>query len=221
MIFFSKRTRGCGVTCKNKAQNDPQMPLSKKLFKVQTTIHKCFLFQFFFKCLYDVQCMSQVHSNSQPASSPNLVHGNGSDHESYCGSWMGGCNPPPPQGSARIVDWRFRIAPPPLPSPFEAAMLQGGRQCTIIRPSSCEKISLHQIGRIKSKPHCTPFAEDDDDRALWRVKAPSTWWYIPLATSTTVLSGLDFCAKCDFCVKGWVRGICMWRILWFWCFLMI
>ena len=28
-------------------------------------------------------------------------------------------------------------------------------------------------------------------------------------------------AKCDFCVKGWVRGICMWRILWFWCFLMI
>ena len=44
---------------------------------------------------------------------------------------------------------------------------------------------------------------------------------IPLATSTTVLSGLDFCAKCDFCVKGWVRGICMWRILWFWCFLMI
>ena len=45
--------------------------------------------------------------------------------------------------------------------------------------------------------------------------------YIPLATSTTVLSGLDFCAKCDFCVKGWVRGICMWRILWFWCFLMI
>ena len=45
--------------------------------------------------------------------------------------------------------------------------------------------------------------------------------HIPLATSTTVLSGLDFCAKCDFCVKGWVRGICMWRILWFWCFLMI
>ena len=44
---------------------------------------------------------------------------------------------------------------------------------------------------------------------------------ISLATSTTVLSGLDFCAKCDFCVKGWVRGICMWRILWFWCFLMI
>ena len=45
--------------------------------------------------------------------------------------------------------------------------------------------------------------------------------YIPLATSTTVLSGLDFCANCDFCVKSWVRGICMWRILWFWCFLMI
>ena len=44
---------------------------------------------------------------------------------------------------------------------------------------------------------------------------------IPLATSTTVLSGLDFCANCDFCVKSWVRGICMWRILWFWCFLMI
>ena len=45
--------------------------------------------------------------------------------------------------------------------------------------------------------------------------------HIPLATSTTVLSGLDFCANCDFCVKSWVRGICMWRILWFWCFLMI
>ena len=44
---------------------------------------------------------------------------------------------------------------------------------------------------------------------------------LPLATSTTVLSGLDFCANCDFCVKSWVRGICMWRILWFWCFLMI
>ena len=44
---------------------------------------------------------------------------------------------------------------------------------------------------------------------------------IPLATSITVLSGLDFCAKCDFCVKGWVRGICMRRILWFRCFLMI
>ena len=39
---------------------------------------------------------------------------------------------------------------------------------------------------------------------------------IPLATSTTVLSGPDFCANCDFCVKSWVRGICMWRILWFW-----
>ena len=44
---------------------------------------------------------------------------------------------------------------------------------------------------------------------------------IPLATSTMVSSGLDFCANCDFCVKSWVRGICMWRILWFWCFLMI
>ena len=57
-----------------------------------------------------------------------------------------------------------------------------------------------------------------------RVSLHIGWYiyiYIPLATSTTVLSGPDFCANCDFCVKSWVRGICMWRILWFWCFLMI
>ena len=30
-----------------------------------------------------------------------------------------------------------------------------------------------------------------------------------------------FVENCDFCVKSWVRGICMWRILWFWCFSMI
>ena len=42
----------------------------------------------------------------------------------------------------------------------------------------------------------------------WRQHASRAVIDIPLATSTTVLSGLDFCAKCDFCVKGWVGGIC-------------
>ena len=70
----------------------------------------------------------------------------------------------------------------------------------------CNWPQLHAVSRLAEGCACWP--------RNWNT-------HIPLATSTTVLSGLDFCANCDFCVKSWVRGICMWRILWLWCFLMI